>query len=73
LEVLLKLNRPDFIKLVTALKGGSLKGVGFKPVKPGVQDQKWKTTFMLPKLGNIRSWNLLSPIEKAMFQHGGGK
>jgi hypothetical protein len=40
--VLLKMNRPNFIKLVAALKGGSSKGVGFKPVKPrnfdGVQD-----------------------------------
>jgi hypothetical protein len=34
LEVLLKMNRPDFIELVVALKGGSSKGVGFKPAKP---------------------------------------
>jgi hypothetical protein len=38
------MNRPNFIELVAALKGGSLKGVGFKPAKPGnfdgVQDQK---------------------------------
>jgi hypothetical protein len=38
------MNRPDFIELVVALKGGSSKGVGFKPTKPknsdGVQD--WK-------------------------------
>ncbi len=35
LEVLFKMNRPDFTKLFAALKGGSLKGVGFKPTKPG--------------------------------------
>jgi hypothetical protein len=28
------MNRPDFNKLVVALKGGSSKGVGFKPAKP---------------------------------------
>jgi hypothetical protein len=42
LEVLLKMNRPDFTKLVEALKGRSSKSVGFKPVKPrnfdGVQN-----------------------------------
>jgi hypothetical protein len=35
LEVLLKMNRPDFSELVAALKGGSSKNVGFKPVRPG--------------------------------------
>jgi hypothetical protein len=34
LEVLLKMNRPNFTKLVTALKEGSSKGVGFKLAKP---------------------------------------
>ncbi len=38
------MNRPNFIKLVEALKGGSSRSVGFKPTKPrnfdGVQDQK---------------------------------
>jgi hypothetical protein len=38
LEVLLKMNRPNFTKLVVALKGGSSKGVGFKPAKPGTFD-----------------------------------
>jgi hypothetical protein len=28
------MNRPDFTELVVALKGGSSKGVGFKPTKP---------------------------------------
>ncbi len=44
LEVLLKMNRPDFIELVVALKRGSSKGVGFKPAKPGNFDgvQDWK-------------------------------
>jgi hypothetical protein len=44
LEVLLKINRPDFTELVATLKGGSLKGVGFKPAKlgnfHGVRDRK---------------------------------
>jgi hypothetical protein len=44
LEVLLKMNMPDFNELVTAFKGGSSKGVGFKPAKPGnfdgAQDRK---------------------------------
>jgi hypothetical protein len=34
LEVLLKMNRPDFNELVAALKGGSSKGVSFKPARP---------------------------------------
>jgi hypothetical protein len=38
------MNRPDFIELVATLKGGSSKGVGFKPAKPGnfdkIQDLK---------------------------------
>jgi hypothetical protein len=33
LEVLLKMDRPDFISLVLALKRGSSKGVGIKLVK----------------------------------------
>ncbi len=44
LEVLLKMNRPNFNELVAALKGGSSKGVEFKPAKlgnfDGAQDQK---------------------------------
>jgi hypothetical protein len=44
LEVLLKMNRPNFNELVTALKGGSSKGVGFKPARPrnfdGARDRK---------------------------------
>jgi hypothetical protein len=44
LEVLLKMNWPDFIGLVEALKRGSSKSVGFKPAKlgnfDGVQNQK---------------------------------
>ncbi len=41
LEVLLKMNKLDFTKLVVALKGGSSKGVGFKPTKPGNFDEVW--------------------------------
>jgi hypothetical protein len=33
------MNRPDFTKLVVALKGRLLKGVGFKPSKPGNFDE----------------------------------
>ncbi len=35
LEVLLKVNRPNFTKLIVALKGGSSNGVKFKFTKPG--------------------------------------
>jgi len=44
LEVLFKMKRPDFNELVTAFKGGSSKGVEFKPARPenfdGARDQK---------------------------------
>jgi hypothetical protein len=44
LEVLLKMNRPDFTKLVTALKEGSSKDARFQLAKPGnfdgARDQK---------------------------------
>jgi len=33
------MNRPDVTELVAALKGGSLKGVGFKPTKPRSFDE----------------------------------
>ncbi len=39
LEVLFKMNRPDFKELVVALKGGSSKSVGFKLTKPGNFDR----------------------------------
>jgi hypothetical protein len=35
LEVLLKMNRPEFSELVVALKRGSSKNAGFQPAKPG--------------------------------------
>jgi len=41
LEVLLKMNTPDFNELVAALKGGSSKGVEFKPTKPKNFDGGW--------------------------------
>jgi len=78
------MKRPDFTKLVEALKGGLSKSVGFKPIKlgnfDGVRDpkvvdvwvEKWKTTFMSLRLGNIRLWNLFSLIYRVMLQHGGG-
>jgi hypothetical protein len=44
LEVLVKMNRPDFSELVVAFKGGSSKNVGFQPAKlgnfDGVHDRK---------------------------------
>jgi len=44
LEVLLKMNRPDFGELVAALKTGTSKGERFQPAKPrnldGVRNQK---------------------------------
>ncbi len=44
LEVLLKMNRPDFSELVEVLKGGSSKSVGFKPARlrnfDGARDRK---------------------------------
>jgi hypothetical protein len=44
LEVLLKMNRPDFSELEVALKGGSSKSAGFQLAKPGnfdgAHDQK---------------------------------
>jgi hypothetical protein len=39
LEVLIKMNRLDFTELVVTFKGGSSKGVGFKPAKPGNFDR----------------------------------
>jgi len=35
LEVLLKMNRPDFSELVAAFKGGASKDARFQPAKPG--------------------------------------
>jgi len=35
LEVLRKMNRPNFNELVAAFKGGSSKGVEFKPARLG--------------------------------------
>ncbi len=69
LEVLLKMNRPDYNELVAALKGGSSKGVGFKlgpgTLKgPGTERlwmlglRKWKITSMPPRLVGTRPWNL---------------
>jgi hypothetical protein len=44
MEVLFKINRPDFSELVTTLKGGSSKNAGFQLAKPGnfdgARDQK---------------------------------
>ncbi len=34
--------------------------------------QKWKITFMLPRLGDIHPWSLPNPTLRAMPPHGGG-
>ncbi len=77
LEVLLEMNRPNFVRLVETLKRGSSKRVSFKQVLSlGIlmgseikklymfSLQRWNITFMLPKVGegDILSWNLLIPI-----------
>jgi hypothetical protein len=45
------MNRPNFTKLVVALKGGSSKGVGFKLVKPRnfdeIQDRNVLDTWLV--------------------------
>jgi hypothetical protein len=38
LEILLKMNRPDFSELVAALKRGASKDARFQPTKPGNLD-----------------------------------
>jgi hypothetical protein len=35
LEILLKMNRPNFSELVASLKGGTSKDARFQPAKPG--------------------------------------
>jgi len=35
LEILLKMNRPNFSELVASLKGGASKDARFQPAKPG--------------------------------------
>jgi hypothetical protein len=51
LEVLLKMNRPDFSQLVTALKGGSSKNARFQSAKlgnfDGIRDQKVVNAWLL--------------------------
>ncbi len=77
------MNRPDFSELVVAFKGGSSKNAGFQSAKPGNFDgahdrklwmlglQKWRITYMLRRLDNIRLWSLPNPTWKAMLPHGG--
>jgi hypothetical protein len=74
LEVLLKMNRLDFIGLVEAFKRGKFKSVTFKLVKPRNFDKvryqkvvdvwlaKIEHYFHANKLGDTRMWNLFSPI-----------
>ncbi len=73
LEVLLKMNRSDFIDLVAALKGGSSKEARFQPTKPGNFDgardrkvvdvwlAKWRIIYMMPRLDDIWPWSLPNP------------
>jgi hypothetical protein len=64
LEVLLKMNRPDFGELVATLKTGTSKGERFQPAKPETEKlwmfglPKWKTTYMPPRLAGIPPWSL---------------
>jgi hypothetical protein len=67
LEVLLKMNRPDFNELVATLKGGASKDARFQPAQPGNFDgsrnrrlwmfglQKWRIICMPPRLNGTRS------------------
>jgi hypothetical protein len=85
LEVLFKMNRPNVNELVAALKEGSSKGVGFKPVKPrnfdGAQDRKvvdaWlaemEDYFHAAKLGRHSAVELAQSYLKGMLPHGGGR
>jgi len=73
LEVLLKMNRPDFSELVAALKGGASKdassnqpnsGTSMVPVTERLWMlglQKWRIIYMPPRLAGTWPWNLLSP------------
>jgi hypothetical protein len=85
LEVLLKMNRPNFNELVAALKGGSSKGVEFKPAKPGTfdgaRDRKVVDTWLAKmedylhaaKVGGHSAVELAQSYLKAMPPHGGGR
>jgi hypothetical protein len=71
LEVLLKMNRPDFGELVAAFKTGTSKGERFQLAKPSMVLvterlwmlglQRWMTIYMPPRLDNILSWSLPNP------------
>jgi hypothetical protein len=74
LEVLIKLNRPDFSELMAALKGGASKSVwGSNWPSSGTSMvfvtkrlwirglQKWRITYMPQRLDGTRPWNLPNP------------
>jgi len=74
LEILFKMNRPDFSELVTALKGGAsihnllvagtIEVPRFGWLEPRILMlglQKWRIICMPPRLDDIRPWSLLSP------------
>jgi hypothetical protein len=85
LEVLLKMNRPDFNDLVAALKGGSCKGVEFKPTRPrnfdGSRDRKVVDAWLVEledylhvaKVGRHSAVELAQSYLKGMPSHGGGR
>jgi len=50
------MNWLDFIELVVALKGGSLKGEGFKPAKPGNFDEVWDQKVIDAKLVEMEDY-----------------
>jgi len=70
LEVLLKMNRPDFSELVAALKRGVSKDAKFQLARPenfdGAHDRKVVDAWLVemeiictpPRLDDIRPWNL---------------
>jgi hypothetical protein len=73
LEVLLKMNRPDFGELVAAFKWGPPRVKGFNRPSPGTsmvpETEKlwmfglwrWRIIYMPPKLDGIPPWSLLNP------------
>jgi hypothetical protein len=73
LQVLLKMNRPDFGELVAALKTGAARVKGFYRPSPGTSMVpttarlwmlgllRWTTTHMPPRWAGIPPWNLPNP------------
>jgi len=56
LEVLLKMNMPDFSELVAALKGGASKDARFQPAKPGNFDDAHNQKVVDAWLGEMEDY-----------------